>query len=59
MKFDEEINHRLKSYNHGFEWYKPSPQDWADVLEEYPGFSEEFTRVFNNSGIKEADDFIP
>ena len=29
------------------------------MLEEYPYFSEEFKRVFNNADIKEACDFIP
>ena len=29
------------------------------MLEEYPDFSEEFKKVFNNDDISEADDFTP
>ena len=59
MKFDTEIQQRLKSYNRGYEGFKQSPQDWADMLEEDPYFADKFKRVFNNSGIIEADGFTP
>ena len=59
VKFDAEIHRRLKSGNRGYEESKPSPQDWADTLEEDSDFSEEFKRAFNNSDIPEVDDFTP
>ena len=59
MKFDTEIHRRLKADNRGYKGSKPSPQDWADMLEEDPNFSEDFKRVFNNSDIPEADYFTP
>ena len=57
MNFDAEIQRRLKSYNRVYEGSKPSPQDWADMLEEDTNFAEEFKRVFNNSDFPEADSF--
>ena len=59
MRFDAEIHQRLKSDNCGYEVSKPSPQDWADMLESDTNFAEEFKRVFNNTDITEADYFIP
>ena len=45
--------------NCGYKGSKPSPQDWANMLEEYPKLAEEFKRIFNNAYITEADDFTP
>ena len=42
VKFDTLIHQRLKADNRGYEGSKLSPQDWADVMEEDPDFSEEF-----------------
>ena len=56
MNFDTEILLRLKAENRGYKGSKPSPQDWAYMLEEDPYFYEEFKRVYNNSDIPEADD---
>ena len=42
VNFDTEIHRRIKADNHGYEGSKPSPQDWADMLEEDPDFVEEF-----------------
>ena len=49
MKFDTKIHQRLKADNRGCEGSKTSPQDWADMLKEYPEFDKEFKRVFNNA----------
>ena len=57
VKSDAEIHRRIKADNRGYEGSKPSPQEWADMLERYPKFSEEFQRVFNNADNTEADDF--
>ena len=46
-------------YKRGYEVYKPSTQDWADMLEEYPDFDEEFKRVFNNADITGSYKFTP
>ena len=59
VKFDVEIHRRLKSDAHKFTGDKPDPEDWADMLKEDPEFAEEFTRIFNDNKIPEADDYTP
>ena len=59
VKFDTEIHRRLKAENRGYKESKPIPQDREDILEEYPDFSEELKRVFNNADIPESDYFTP
>ena len=59
VKFDTEIYLRIKADNRRYEVSKPSPQDWADMLEEDPDFSEEFQTVFNDADIPEEDNFTP
>ena len=59
MEFDTEIHQRVKADNFWYEGYKPNPQDWVGVLEEYPEFAEDFKRVFNNADIPKGDDFTP
>ena len=54
-----EIHRRQNSYNHGYKRSKQSPEYWLDMLEEDPGFDEDFKRVFNNYYIQEEDYFIP
>ena len=56
VNFDTEIHQSLKADNRGYKGSKPSPQDWADMLEEDTDFPEEFKRVFNNANIPEVDD---
>ena len=59
-KFDEAIQQRMKSCNEaGYIGDKPNPDHWADLLENDEDFREEFTRVFNNDEIPEADDITP
>ena len=59
VKFDVEIHKRLRTKDRGYEGSKPSPQDWADLLEEDEDFAEEFKKSFNNMEIPEADEFTP
>ena len=59
VKFNTEIYQSPKVDNRGYERSKPTPKDWADMLEGDPDFAENFKRVFNNADITEADDFIP
>ena len=48
LKFDSYIHRQLNAENHVNEGSKPSPQDWAGILEKYPDFSEDVNKVFNN-----------
>ena len=57
--FDNNIHARFKTDSRGYEGDKPNPKDWADLIESDPDFQEEFTRIFNDDRIKEADDYIP
>ena len=59
VKFDAEIHRRLKADDRGYEGSKSNPQDWTDMMEEDPDFKEEFTRLFSNIDIPEADEFTP
>ena len=59
VKFDAEIHRRLKADDRGYEGSKPNPQDWADMMEEDPDFKKEFTRLFSNIDIPEADEYTP
>ena len=59
MKFDAKIQQRIKADNCGYKGYKPSPQDWADILEQDTNFSEEFKSVYNNYDITQEDGFKP
>ena len=45
VEFDVEINQRIKVDNRGYDRYKPSPQYWANILEEDPDFAEDLKRV--------------
>ena len=40
-----------------YEGSKPNPQEWADMLEEYPIISGELKRLFNNVDILEPEYF--
>jgi hypothetical protein len=55
-EFDMEINRRLKFDDLGTDGDKPDPHQWADLLDVDPDFREEFFRVYEDDGIKEADD---
>ena len=35
------------------------PQDWENMLEEDPNFSEDFKRVFHNDDVLKANYFAP
>ena len=58
-KFDTAIRSKLKCINRGYVGDKPNPDDWADLLEEDEDFREEFQNIYNNSDIREADDYTP
>ena len=58
-EFDNRIKDKFKTGDRGFEGDKPNPEDWSDFLEEDPEFREEFNRVYNNTDIKEADEYTP
>ena len=38
---------------------KPSPEYWSDMMDEYKDFCEEFQRVYNDSNVPKANNFIP
>ena len=50
-----EIHRRPKVDVRSYNGSKPDPQDWADLLEEDPDLVKEFSRLFNNKDIPEAD----
>ena len=54
--FDAKIKEKLKVIDRGYVGDRPNPEDWAELFEEDEDFREEFTRVFNNIHIPEADD---
>ena len=58
-EFDNNIKQRLHTKERGYNGCKPNPDDWADLLEDDPLFSEEFNKIYNNHNIPEADDFTP
>ena len=53
--FDSKIKDKLNLIDRGYEGDKPNPEDWAELFEDDQDFREEFTRVFNNTDIPEAD----
>ena len=59
-KFDTAIQIKFKScHEDGYIGDKPNPEHWADLLENDEDFRDEFTRIFDNDDIKEADDITP
>ena len=59
-KFDKAIKHCMKScHEAGYISDKPNPDHWVDLLENNEYFWEEFTCIFNNNDIPEADEFTP
>ena len=59
VKFDIEIHRRLKSEHYSYDGDKPNPESWSDLLEEDEDFATEFSNIFNDINIPEADDFTP
>ena len=57
--FDKNISIRLKDKDRTYQGSKPNPNDWSDLIENDQEFKDEFTRVFNNTDILEADDYTP
>ena len=55
--FDTNIHSRFKTDSRGYEGDKPNPEDWADLIDTDVEFQEEFQRVYNDTTIKEADDY--
>ena len=58
-KFDEKIHHKLHLKDRGYAGNKPNPDDWADLMENDEDFREEFTNIYNDSSIPEADNYTP
>ena len=58
-KFDQAIAEKFKSDHRGYLGEKPNPDNWADLLESDEDFQDEFEKIFNDTSIKEADDYTP
>ena len=57
--FDTAIKDKLKVKERTYNGAKPNPDDWADLLDSDPIFSEEFNKIYDNPDIQEADDHTP
>jgi hypothetical protein len=54
--FEEEIKERLKLEDVGTDGGKLDPHQWSDLLDTDTDFQQEFFQVYQEDGIKEADD---
>ena len=57
-EFDKEISQYLNE-DRGYEGSKPKPEDWEDLIEEDPEFSDDFQSIFSDPEIPEADENTP
>ena len=57
--FDTAIETKLKIKHRTYNGAKPNPEDWADLMDSDPIFSEEFNRIYDNPDIMEADQYTP
>ena len=58
-QFDKNICDRLKDKDRTYRGSKPNPEDWSDLIDNDKEFAEEFTNIYNNIDIPEADDYTP
>ncbi len=56
LKHDEATAERFKEERLAKCGDKPDPEDWAELIESDPDFTEEFARTFDNPDVKEADE---
>ena len=54
-EYDNKIAERFQEERLAKTGDKPDPVDWAELIQADPDFAEEFTRTFDNTEIKEAD----
>ena len=54
-EFDLDIKKRLNEQDLPLEGDKPSPSDWAELMDHDEYFAEEFGKIINNEDILEAD----
>ena len=59
QELDKRISSKLEEKDRSYVGAKPDPKDWADLMEFDKDFQDEFSRVFNNEYIPEADDSTP
>ena len=58
-EYDVSIKSKLNEKDRSYDGAKHDPEDWADLIEHDQYCSDEFSRIFNNPDIQEADDFTP
>ncbi len=57
--YDDEIARRIGTNDFPVEGDKPDPELWADLIENDEDFREEFFKVYQDEGVKDATDAEP
>ena len=58
-KFTDAINSKFKLITKHYNGDKPNPEDWAELIENDEDFRDEFTKLYNDDSIPEADSHTP